>query len=277
MSPRKVAAAPSPAAVSALRTFYAMLGTRLNDGCHERTWSVQRLADEAGVSCGLAYLALRGEPVSLDAAMSMITALGLRLDWYLVDPRRKAPKPKQDIVHSAMGEFEAAHLRRLGFSVALDEPYQHYQFAGRADVVAWSLSARALLHIENRTRFPDLQEAAGSFNAKRAYLGQVLAQRLGIRAWQSEAHVMVALWSSEILHTLRLRSESCRVLCPADGSAFGAWWTGHPPPQSQRTAELVVLDPLARGRQRTYISLSEALTAKPRYSGYAETAVLLQH
>jgi hypothetical protein len=57
-----------------------------------------------------------------------------------------------------MGEAQTAHLRKLGFEVGLDEPSQHYQFAGRADVIAWSVERAALLHIENRTRFPDIHE-----------------------------------------------------------------------------------------------------------------------
>ena len=39
---------------------------------------------------------------------------------------------------------------------------------------------------------------------------------------------------------------------------------------------LVVLDPLAAGRQRVYIALAEALTARPRYRGYAEAAARLR-
>ncbi len=60
-------------------------------------------------------------------------------------------------MHAAMGEAGAAHLRTLGFAVRLDEPFQHYQFAGRGDVVAWSVERAALLHLENRTAFPNLQ------------------------------------------------------------------------------------------------------------------------
>ncbi len=81
-----------------------------------------------------------------------------------------------------MGEFEAIRLRHFGRAVSLDEPYQHFQFAGRADLVAWDLDARALLHLENRTRFPNFQDMAGTFNSKRAYLGGVLADRVGIRS-----------------------------------------------------------------------------------------------
>ena len=171
-----------------------------------------------------------------------------------------------------MGEFEAAHLRRLGFSVGIDEPYQHYQFAGRADLVAWTAQpAAALLHIENRTRFPDFQDMAGAYNAKRAYLGEALAARLGVGSWTSETHVIAALWSSEVLHALRLRGESFRSLCPDPVDALDKWWSGNPPPRGT-TSTLIVLDPAAAGRQRTHISLNEALTARPRHRGYADAA-----
>ena len=36
-----------------------------------------------------------------------------------------------------MGEFEAARLRAAGARVGLEEPYQHYHFAGRVDVLAF--------------------------------------------------------------------------------------------------------------------------------------------
>lgn len=171
-----------------------------------------------------------------------------------------------------MGEFEAGHLVPYGFMVGIDEPYQHYQFAGRGDVVAWDLAARALLHIENRTRFPDLQETAGTFNAKRAYLGAALAQRLGIRGWSSETHVIAALWSAEVLHALRLRPASFRSMCPDSADAFAAWWAGKPPIRGA-TSSLVVLDPLATGRQELFVGLDHALaSARPRFRGYADAA-----
>ena len=260
---------------STLRTFQAVLGTRLNDARRERGWSVQRLATEAGLSRGLVYLALRGGAVSLDAALRMIGALGLKFEWDLVDPKRRVPRPRQDIVHSAMGEFEVRHLRQFHYGLALDEPYQHYQFAGRADLIAWDRDARALLHIENRTRFPDFQEAAGAFSAKRAYVGIALGRQLDIPSWRSETHVMACVWSSEMLHALRLRTESFRTLCPDQAIGFSAWWSGNLPERRGKTSELIVLDPLAAGRQRAYVSLDEALPARPRHAGYAELAARL--
>ena len=228
------------------------------------------------MSRGLVYLALRGEQVSLDAVLRMVTALGLSFEWDIVDPRRRSGRAAdgQDYVHSAMGEFEAAHFRKAGFPVSLDEPYQHYQFAGRADVIAWDLDAAALLHLENRTRFPNFQESAGAFNAKRAYLGAAIAERLGVRRWRSETHVVVAIWSAEVLHALRLRTESFRALCPDDVTAFGQWWSGQPL-RLGKISTLVVLDPLATGRQRPFVSLETALTTRPRHRGYADLAELL--
>jgi hypothetical protein len=156
----------------------------------------------------------------------------------------------------------------------MDEPYQHYQFSGRADLVAWNLDAAALLHIENRTRFPDFQDMAGAFNAKRAYLGRVLAERIGIRRWASETHVIAALWSSEVLHAIRMRSNSFKSLCPDAPNDFAGWWAGQPP-HTGRSAALVVLDPLAEGRQRPFIGLEEALVARPRHRGYADVVAKL--
>lgn len=235
------------------------------------------LAERAGVSRSNVYLVEAGESASLETPVRLAAALGLRLDVTLANPRRRAVSPVRSVdpVHSAMGEFEVHRLRAPSVLVGIDEPYQHYQFAGRADVVAWDAMARALLHIENRTRFPDVQETAGSFNAKRAYLGAALAERLGFRRWASETHVIVGLWSAEVLHALRLRPETFRSLCPDPPDSFAAWWAGRPPPSGQ-TSSLVVMDPLATGRQRPFVGLDEALTGvRPRHRGYADVAAKL--
>lgn len=132
-----------------------------------------------------------------------------------------------------------------------------------------------MLHLENRTRFPDLQDAAGAFNSKRAYLGVALAERLGIRQWASESHVIVGLWSAEVLHALRIRPESFRSLCPDRPDRFTEWWSGQPPTDGI-SASPILLDPLASRRQRPFIGLDEAIDrARPRYRGYADAARML--
>jgi hypothetical protein len=81
-----------------------------------------------------------GRHSSLTTYARIVAVFGLDLEAAIVDRRRK-PRPTldEDPVHAAMGELEAGHLRALGYVVSIDEPYQHYQFAGRADVITWRL------------------------------------------------------------------------------------------------------------------------------------------
>ena len=277
MSPQKFAKPASEGVTAATRRVLVQIGNTVRDARLARRWSVTSLAERAGISRSVAYEVESGRSPSLEAAVRVTHALGLRLEVDLVDPRRRSERAMRavDPVHSFMGEFEARHMRAHGFPVGIDEPYQHYQFAGRADLVAWDLETRALLHLENRTRFPDLQDTAGSFNSKRAYLGAELAKRVGVRSWASETHVVAALWSSEVLHAIRLRPESFRSMCPDPVDDFNAWWMGRPP-TSGRTSALIVLDPLATVRQRRWIGLDDAINgARPRHRGYAAVAATL--
>jgi len=277
MSPRSFALPASEAVVSAETRLWISLGVQIRDGRTARGWTVAELARRAGVSRAVAYSVEAGHQVSAEAGIRLAHALSRRLEFQVVDPRRRADSRtglSADFVHSAMGELETGHLRPMGFGVGIDEPYQHYQFAGRGDVVAWDLQRAALLHLENRTRFPDVQDTAASFNSKRAYLGKAIAERLGITRWKSETHVIVALWSAEVLHALRLRRQSFRAICPDPPEGFERWWRGDPPPTGQRS-ELVVLDPLSNGKQRIWIGLDEAMTVRPRHRGYAEVASAL--
>jgi hypothetical protein len=235
-------------------------------------------AAKAGLSVAAVHNVEAGRVASLETYIRLAEALGLRLELLLADPRRRpaAAGRQKDVVHSAMGELGASKMGSYGFPVGIDEPYQHYQFAGRADVVSWDLDRRTLLHLENRTRFDDLQDTAGSWNAKRAYLPGQLAERLRVRGgWRSVTHVMVALWTAEVLHALRLRTASFRALCPDSAEAFIAWWTGDPPSTGTSSA-LIVLDPLATGRQRLFVDLDDALRAGARHRGYAAVAEALQ-
>jgi transcriptional regulator with XRE-family HTH domain len=171
------------------------LGLALREERIRRRLTLSVVAKLAGVGLTTVHDIEAGELGSLETYVRLADALRLRAEFGLEDPRRREPLTRRaaDPVHAVMGEAEAAHLRAIGFAVGLDEPFQHYQFAGRADLVAWSAEHAALLHIENRTRFPDLQDALGSFNAKRRSLGAEMAERAGIALWRSETHVMAAL------------------------------------------------------------------------------------
>ena len=222
-----------------------------------------------------------GATVSLETYARVTTALELWPELLATDARQRqrSRSQEQDFVHAAMGELEAGRLRSNGFGVAMDEPYQHFQFAGRADVVAWDLEHRALLHLENRTAFPNVQEALGSYSAKRSYFDAVLAERLAIEGgrWLSVSHVIVALRSAEVLHTLRLRTESFRAACPDSPEPFFAWWAGAVPKSGCATSSLVLLDPApGLSDRRRFASLEDAARARPRYRDYADAVERLK-
>jgi transcriptional regulator with XRE-family HTH domain len=257
-----------------------MAGGQLLSARRARRWSLDELASRAGVSRSAAHAAEAGRVSSLETYVRLATALGLRPSLVFEPARQPAVLTSgstRDVVHAAMGECEARHLAALGLRVAIDEPYQHFQFAGRADVLAWDLEQRRLLHIENKSRLDDIQDVAGSYNAKRAYLAQALGERLGVgpRGWRTVSHVLAVLWSSEVLHTLRLRTATFRALCPDPADEFAAWWAARNPAEGV-TSSLVILDPAqAIGRSRRWIGLDDAATARPRYRDYPDAAAAL--
>jgi transcriptional regulator with XRE-family HTH domain len=255
------------------------LGAAIHDERRRRRLSLRDLADLAAVSLGTAQNAEAGRVCSLETYTRLADALRLRAEFALADPRRREPLTRRavDPVHAAMGEAEAAHFRGLGFRVGMDEPFQHFQFAGRGDVGVCSVERRALLHIENRTRFPDLQDAFGSFNAKVNYLGAELAERSGVGRWRSETHVIAALWSGEVLHSIRTHAASFASVCPDPVDAFEAWWHGEPLETGHRSI-LVVFDP-ARGRRcdrRRWLGIDDLAGARHRYRDYADAVELLR-
>lgn len=268
-----------PSTRTRLDQIVAVAGSRIRAERERRGWSLAALAIRAGVSRSAVQTAESGKHASLEMIVALSAALGLSVELDLVDRKRRdrlSSFRAEDPVHAAMGELEARRLRGFGFAVAMDEPYQHYQFSGRADLVAWSVGDRALLHLENRTQFPNVQESLGSFNAKRAYFAAELAARLGLKPFVTETHVMACLWSSEVLHALRIHPETFRTACPDAADCFAAWWSGAHP-AAGRSSALIVLDPLAEGRQRQWVDLETAISvARPRVRGYAEAALRLR-
>ena len=270
-----------PAARTALVRLAVDAGGQIRNERLRRGWTLRGLADRADVALGVAHDAEAGSVLTLESCVRLATALGLRSTLDFADPRARgvarASSDAADLVHAAMGELEARALKGPGRMLAIDEPYQHYQFAGRADVLAWD--RENLLHIENRTRFPNLQEAAGSYNAKRQYLAGSIAHRAGLgpRGWRSVTHVMACLWSSEVLHAIRLRRATFDALCPDPPDALLAWLRGEPPAAGV-TSTLVVLDPLVpiASRRRTIAAVNEPPRLEPRYRGYADAAEALR-
>lgn len=272
MSPGSRTSPPLPAATAIAHRLSAAIGAAVFEARSSRGWTARETASRARVSVATVTNVEAGRVASLDTYARLASALGFSLELGLNDKRRRRDQPSTDVVHAAMGEWEATRLSQHSYRVAIDHPYQHYQFAGRADVLAWTSDPPALLHIENRTRFPDLQSAAGSYNAKREYLGRVVASQLDLPRFGSETHVMVGLWSAEVLHAIRLRPATFRALCADDLDGVSGWIAGTPP-TAGRTSTFMLLDPAARQRQASTMDLERAITgSRPRYRGYADAA-----
>jgi transcriptional regulator with XRE-family HTH domain len=255
----------------------AAVALRIREERRRRRWSLRELGLRAGISPSLAHWIESGHAGSIETYVRIAGALGLRLELDLIDPRRRDGFRREDAVHALIVELLARRIRPTGVSVEVDEPYQHYQFAGRGDLVAWSVAERSLLHTEVRTQFPNLQDAFGSYNAKRRWLAASVADRIGLReGFQSVTHAIVALWSSDVVHAIRRHPDSFRSVAPDPPDAFIAWWDGLPPLQGI-SSTLVVLDPDPAGRRdrRRLAGLDDAIRLRPRYKGYAEAAALL--
>jgi transcriptional regulator with XRE-family HTH domain len=275
-------ASPGPAGgvVHRERTRVAtMLGQMVRDERRRRHLTIRDLAMVAGLGPATVSDIETGEVGSLETYVRLAEAMHLRAEFELLDPRRHEPGTRRakDPVHSAMGEAEAAHLRNLGLQVGLDEPYQHYQFAGRGDLVAWTTDPPAMLHIENKTLFDDIQEAFGTFNSKREYLGGALLARAGVRRWGSETHVMAALWSTEVMRTIRSHQASFGSVCPDPPADFEAWWRGDAPLVGRRRT-LILFDPIegVRSDRRRWAGLADLPGLRPRYRDYEDDATELQ-
>lgn len=254
------------------------MGVAINDERRRRRMTIRTLATKAAVSSGTIHKIENGARASVEMYVRVARALDRTFECQLVDPKARpdATREDADLVHAAMGELEVAALRSHGTQTGLDEPWQHYHFAGRADVLGWDTARGALMRIENRTRFPDVQDSIGRFKNEQRYLATALWRPLGFeRLPGTQLHVMVGLWSAEVLRVLRQRPETFRSTFPDPPDAFFAWMAGALPTSGGST--FVLLDPLATGKQRRFIGLEDALGgARPRVRGYADAAARLR-
>lgn len=257
----------------------AHVGVVVRDSRLARRWTLRELADRADISVAFLHAIEHGNQASLVTYAALAAALDLQPILDFADPRKRGRTgPSVDPVHAAMGTSLAHRLAASGGSVAIDEPYQHYQFAGRADLVAWDPDRSALLHVENRTRFPNIGETFGSYNAKRRYLPAAMAERLQLRGgFSSVTNVIVALWSSEVLREVRRHEASFRAVCPDLPDGFLGWLIGSVPPPGV-TSTFVLFDPVDGGRvdKRRFVGLDELKSIRPRFAGYAQAAEALR-
>ena len=272
MSPFRAVQAATPAVLARLTVIHTALGSQVRAARVRRRWTTDRLALEAGVSRSLVYLVERGDPTSLETYARFGAALGLRLEVSLDDQRAKPhPRRAEDPVHAAIVEALAARYAAQGRRVGADEPFQHYQFAGRADVTAIDARGPDLLHHEVKTAMPNVGELAGAWNVKRQYLAGALASRRGIQAgFRSVTHVLTFAWTSECLHGLRLRRATIRSLGPDAPEAFMRWWDGGQPTVARTTSTVIVFDPVERPRAPAWTAFDALGPPRPRHRGYAD-------
>ena len=253
---------------------------RIRNARLDRRWTLRQLAERSELSVAFIHAVEHGAEASLASYAAIAAAVGLRPSLELIDPRhRRSPSRAEDPVHAAMGDVIAARLLAAGLHVSLDEPFQHFQFAGRADLLAWDAERTALLHVENRTRFPNIGETFGSYNAKRRYMPSVIAERLGVRGgFRVVTNVIVALWASEVLHVVRRHRPSFSAICPHGPEQFAAWWSGQPPAVGVVSSSIILFDPVDGGRadRRRFVGLEEVPTVRPRYRGYADAVEALR-
>src|SRR4051794_39273660 len=124
MSPAKLLGPPSDAVRASLDRVWADIGAKVREARLSRGWTIERLAQQSGSSRWSIYLLERGEPTSLELVIRALSALGLRLEFEAIDPRRRARTAvsrAEDPVHAFMGEFEAGRLRSNGHKVGIDE------------------------------------------------------------------------------------------------------------------------------------------------------------
>lgn len=89
-------------------------------------------------------------------------------------------------------------------------------------------------------------------------------------------HVMVALWSTEVIEVLRRNPATFAAICPDPPDAFLGWWAGKPPRRGV-SSSLVLLDPFASGSQSRFATLRKVLGGVPsRISGYAAAAEMVR-
>jgi len=271
MSPRRALEPAAPAVLARVDAVFAAAGARVREARLRRRLSTDRLAEEAGISREMVYRVERGEPASMETLARLAAGLGLRLELTFEDPRAKGrPTRSQDAVHAAIVEMLAARYAARSVLVAADEPFQHYQCAGRADLAVVDPSGPDLLHHEVKTAIPNVGELAGAWNVKRQYLARVLEERHGfVRGFRSVTHVLTVAWTAESLHVVRLREATFRALGPDTTDAFEAWWSGGRPRAPGVTATIILLDPVERPRARAWVGFEAARTVRPRHPGYA--------
>ncbi len=278
MSPQPTVRPITPAVLARLDALAASLGADVRATRQRRRWTTKQLAERAGLSRALVYRVERGDLSTLETYARLGAALALPIEVSFDDPRTRAPRRAEDPVHAAIVEMLAARYATQDRLVVADEPFQHYQFAGRADLAVIDPAGPDLLHHEVKTAIANVGELAGAWNVKRQYLARALAERHAMPdGFRSVTHVLTIAWTAECLHVIRLREATIRSLGPDASETFEAWWRGARPGAPAVISTVVVLDPVARPRAMAWAPLRDVRTLRPRHAGYADLLRELRH
>lgn len=126
------------------------LGAALRAARHARGWTLSHVAEAAALSRSAVARLECGQPGGLLTYLRIADALGLRLTCELT--ALATALEVEDAVHAVMGEIQARRFGTGSREVLIDEPYQHFRFAGRGDLVVVDRQRRAIAHSELQQR-----------------------------------------------------------------------------------------------------------------------------
>jgi transcriptional regulator with XRE-family HTH domain len=179
------------------------------------------LAARAGVSQTLVSRLERGHlsETSLERIRRVGTALDLRVD---VVGRWRGGELDRLLAagHSALHESVAAHLRTLAaWRFASEVSFAHFGERGVIDILAWHEQSRALLVIELKTEFVDLNELLGTLDRKRRNAMQIARERGWIERAASVSAWVIVTDNSVNRHRARDHRAMLSTAYPGRGSA----------------------------------------------------------
>ena len=190
-----------------------------------RAWRQRDLAERAGVSQSAVSRIERGHlaGMRLDLIRAVAAAVDLRVD---VVGRYRGGDLDRMLAsgHSALHETVARHLgTRPGWRFASEVSFAIYGDRGVMDLLAWHERHRALLVIELKTEFVDMNELIGTLDRKRRRAAEVARAR----GWLANAS-SVSVWvivsdSSTNRRRAREHVAMLRMAYPLDGRAIRGW------------------------------------------------------
>jgi transcriptional regulator with XRE-family HTH domain len=142
------------------------------------------LAEQCGVSQSVISRVERGiaEVMSLADLRRIADSLNIRLSidawWRGGDLNRLL-----DADHATIVDYIVGRLRSARWEVLVEYGFNHYGERGSVDIVAWHPRLRALLLVEVKSRFFDLQEMLATFARKLRIVPPLLAEA---RGWRPE-------------------------------------------------------------------------------------------